>query len=414
MKKLILPVLVLAVLAGIGFLILENPPESSRGGPPPARAIAVEVMTVQPSAYQISLESYGTIAPRTQSALVAQVGGQILSINENLREGGFFSRGDILLEIDPREFLADVQISQAALADAQQNVEEEQARGAQAARDWERLGNSGEPSALVLRGPQLAAAQARLASAEASLSKAQLDLERTTLRAPYDGRVLEQRADIGQVVNAGTAVADVYATDLVEVRLPLRNTDLRFFDLPEGALDPKNMPDVEIYSDLGQRTTWYGKVVRTEGAIDPTARQLHVVAQIDNPFSTDDGRRPLKIGEYVTASLSGRQLVDARIVPVQTVYQNSFVYIAEEGVLMRRPIDLLWQNDTDALVAQGIEFGDQLVITPLGQVSSGMPVKITQGNTASLPPKTGPQKGQPLKKPPMRNKTRGGASGAGQ
>lgn len=378
MKKLILPVVVIAVLVGIGLLILRNPPSSSRGGPPKTRAITVEVMTVAPSAYQINLASYGTIAPRTSSALVAQVGGQILDVSDNLREGGFFARGDVLLAIDPREFEADVQINQAALADAQQLVEEERARANQAARDWKRLGNSSEPTALVLREPQLAAAKARLASAEATLAKSQLDLERTTVRAPYDGRVLQQRADLGQVVAAGASLADIYATDLVEVRLPLRNADLRFFDLPEGAVNLAQMPDVEIYSDLGERTVWYGKVVRTEGAIDPTARQLHVVAQIDNPFSSSDGRRPLKIGEYVTASLSGRQLVDARIVPVQSIYQNSFAYVAEEGLLARRPVDLLWQNETDALVASGLEFGDELVLTPLGQVSSGMPVRIAR------------------------------------
>ena len=382
MKKLILPVVVLAVLVGIGMLILRNPPSSSRGGPPAVRAITVEVMKIQPSAYQVSLESYGTIAPRTQSALVAQVGGQILSVSDNLREGGFFARGDVLLTIDPREFEADVQINQAALADAQQLVEEEKARADQAARDWKRLGNTGEPTALVLRAPQLAAAKARLASAEATLSKARLDLERATVRAPYDGRVLAQRADLGQVVGAGASLADIYATDLVEVRLPLRNADLSFFDLPEGAVNLADMPDVEIYSDLGERQVWHGKVVRTEGAIDPAARQLHVVAQIDNPFSTSDGRRPLKIGEYVTALLGGRQLIDARIVPVQSIYQNSFVYVAEEGLLARRSVELEWQNETDALIASGVEFGDELVLTPLGQVSSGMPVRIARSTSA--------------------------------
>ena len=376
LKKLILPLVVICVLVGIGMLILGNPPKSSRGGPPPARAISVEVMTLRPSAYQVELASYGTIAPRTQSALVAQVGGQIMSISDNLREGGFFSQGDVLLSIDPRDFEANVQINQSALADARQSVEEELARAEQAARDWKRLGNSGEPTALVLRKPQLAAARARLASAEATLTKSQLDLERATVRAPYDGRVLQQRADVGQVVNAGTALADVYATDLVEVRLPLRNADLRFFDLPEGSPSTSELPDVEIYSDLGERTVWNGKVVRTEGAIDPSARQLHVVAQIDNPFSAADGRRPLKVGEYVTASLSGRQLVDARIIPVQTIYQNSFLYVAEEGALARRPVEVIWQNESEALIASGVEFGEDIVLTPLGQVSSGMPIRI--------------------------------------
>ena len=89
-------------------------------------------------------------------------------------------------------------------------------------------------------------------------------------------------------------------------------------------------------------------------------------------------RDSLKIGEYVTASLGGRQLVDARIVPVQSIYQNSFAYVAEEGLLARRSVDLLWQNETDALVASGLEFGDELVLTPLGQVNSGTPVRLVR------------------------------------
>lgn len=394
MFRKLLPVIVLLVLVAIGMLILRNPPQSARGGPPPARAMSVEVFAVQPSAYQVQLASFGTVAPRTRSVVVAQVGGQIIAVSDNLRDGGFFSKGDVLLSIDPRDFAANVQINQATVADAQQRIDEEQARAEQAARDWQRLGNDGEPNALVLRKPQLAAARARLESAQASLTRAQLDLERTEVRAPYDGRVLQQRVDIGQVVNAGTQIADIYATDLVEVRLPLRNSDLAFIDLPEGALEPGQLPDVEIYSDLGERTVWQGKVVRTEGAIDAAARQLHVVAQIDQPFVALDGRRPLKIGEYVTASISARQLVDAQVIPVQTIYQNSFLYVVEEGVLARREVEVIWQNEREAILRAaamaeparvagsrpagnyGLQFGDQVVTTPLGQVTSGLPVRV--------------------------------------
>ncbi len=381
MRKLVLAAIVLVVLAGIAWAILKNPPQGQRGGPPPVRALSVEVIELLPSAYQIQLESYGTVQPSTQTSLVAQVSGQILQVSDNFAAGGFFSKGDMLLVVDPRDFEVNVSISQAALADAQQSIEEEQARGEQAARDWKRLGNEGEPSALVLRGPQLASAKARLASAQASLLKAQLDLERATVRAPYDGRVLQQRVGLGQVVNSGTALADIYATDFVEVRLPIRTADLKFFDLPEGAAADVQLPDVEIVSQLGENQSWLGKIVRTEGAIDSAARQLHVVAKIENPFSADNGRRPLKIGEYVTAALSGRQLASARIVPIQTLYQNSFLYVVEEGILARRNVELDWQNENVALIRSGVEFGDQLVTTPLGQVTSGLPVRIVETPT---------------------------------
>lgn len=376
MRKVVLALVVFGVLAAVAWLILQNPPQGQRGGPPTTRAMSVEVFELLPSAYQVQLDSFGTVQPSTRTALVAQVGGQILQVSDDFADGGFFSKGDVLLEIDPRDFEVNVSINESSVADAKQSIEEERARADQAARDWKRLGNEGEPSALVLRAPQVAAAKARLASAEAGLVKAKLDLERARVRAPYDGRVLQQRVDIGQVVNSGTQLADIYATDFVEVRLPLRNADLKFFDLPEGATSDQRLPDVEIISELGERQSWLGKIVRTEGAIDTAARQLHVVARIDSPFSAANGRRPLKIGEYVTARLSGRQLANARVVPVETLYQNSFLYIVEEGVLARRNVELEWQNATEALVGSGVEFGDQIVTTPLGQVTSGVPVRI--------------------------------------
>ena len=384
MRKVVLALIVIVLFAGGAWLILQNPPEGQRGGPPPTRAMSVEVFELVPSAYQVQLASFGTVQPSTRTALVAQVGGQILEVSDNFADGGFFSKGDVLLVIDPRDFEVNVSISEAAVADAQQSIEEEQARAEQAARDWQRLGNTGEPNSLVLRAPQLAAAEARLASARAGLVKARLDLERATVRAPYDGRVLQQQVDLGQVVNAGTPLADVYATDFVEVRLPLRNADLKFFDLPEGSNDKQYLPDVEIVSELGERQTWLGKIVRTEGAIDTAARQLHVIAQVDEPFSATTGKRPLKIGEYVTANLGGRKLLQAQVIPVEAIYQNSFLYVVEEGVLARRDLTLDWQNESEALVSSGVEFGDRIVTTPLGQVTSGLPVRVIGGSKGNL------------------------------
>ena len=105
-------------------------------------------------------------------------------------------------------------------------LSEEQARVAQAEQDWQRLGNSKQAPDLVLRKPQLMAAQATVYSAEAGFSKAaELALERSNIIAPYTGRVLSKSVDVGQVVSVGTELAEIYAVDYVEIRLPLKNKD---------------------------------------------------------------------------------------------------------------------------------------------------------------------------------------------
>ncbi len=105
--------------------------------------------------------------------LVAQVSGQIVSVNENVRDGGFFEKGDVLGQIDPRDYEADVRISEATLADARQALAEAEARSNQALEDWERLGNTGDAPDLVLRVPQLEAARARVSSARVFTAESQ-------------------------------------------------------------------------------------------------------------------------------------------------------------------------------------------------------------------------------------------------
>ena len=381
-KRAVVAILVLGILVILATVILLNPPGTERRQRTNGPTLTVEATVVTSRDYTVSLQSYGTVQPRTQSILVAQVTGQVVSISDNFREGGYFETGDVLLTIDDRDYAADVKIAEAALMDAKQTLAEAQARSEQALQDWQRLGNPGEPSALVLRKPQLAAAEARVISAESSLDKTKLDLERTQIIAPFDGRVLRQMVDLGQVVGNNAQVAEVYSTDKVEIRLPLRNSDLAFVDLPEdyrNSEDAQNQshPRVMIRSSLGANETWEGQIVRAEGAIDSTARQLHVVAEIADPFGADNvGRSPLKIGEYVTAELMGKTLSDVAVVPNSTIYQGSYVYVVENDLLIRKDVEIAWQNESEAIIASGINPGDALVTTPLGQVTSGLAVRV--------------------------------------
>jgi len=380
-NKKLLPAAIFGGLLLIAVIIRLNPPEAPQRPAFSGPMMTVEIRAVSEQNYPIVLESYGTVRPRTRSMLVAQVGGQIVSVNPNVRDGGFFEKGDVLANIDARDYEADVRIAGALLTDARQTLAEAEARTNQAREDWDRLGNTGEAPDLVLRIPQLEAAKARIVSAESTLRKAELELERTRIVAPFAGRILRKLVDIGQVVSPNTQLAEIYATDVVEIRLPLRNRDLPFIDLPEsyrfGTVSRVTGGQVMIHSELGGEETWDATLIRTEGAIDETARQLHVIAQIDDPFGHDnEDHTPIKIGQYVTARLQGKTVPRALVIPNNTIYQGSYVYIVEDEILRRRNIEIGWQNDTDALISDGLAPGDLLVMTPLGQVTSGIRVSV--------------------------------------
>jgi RND family efflux transporter MFP subunit len=379
--KWLIPAGVFGGLLALAMLIYTNPPASPQRRPAAGPNLVVETMPVRLQSYRVELQSYGTVQPRTQTTLISQVRGQIVYVNPNVRDGGYFKKGEVLASIDARDYEADVRIAEAILMDSRQQLAEAEARTMQAREDWERLGNSDEVPGLVLKLPQLEAAKARVVSAESTLQKARLELERTDIVAPYAGRILRKQVDIGQVVNTNQALADIYATDYVEVRLPLRNSDLGYIELPESYVDDAakgEVAQVRILSSLVGETEWAAKLVRTEGAIDENARQLHVIAQVDDPFSQQsDNRSPLKIGEYVTAKLTGKTLSSVLVIPNNTIYQGSYVYVIEGDVLQRRDIEIAWQNERDAIIEAGLANGESLVTTPLGQVTSGVRVRVS-------------------------------------
>jgi len=386
--KMLIPMSIIGLLLAVAMIIRANPPERPQRYAPATEVMVVNAAQVRLQDYRILLESYGSVQPRTQTTLTAQVSGQVVFVNPNIRDGGFFNKNDILVSIDPRDYEANVRIAQAVLMDARQTLADASARSELAREDWSSLGNEGEPPELVLRLPQLEAARAGVISAEATLQKAELELERTRIVAPFDGRVLQQSADIGQVVSPNSEIAVVYATDYVEVRLPIRNRDLEYIDLPELYRDVASANsgiDAQIISDLVGRTVWDARLVRTEGAIDQSARQLHVIAQIGDPFTKSVDERPqLKIGQYVTAVMAGHQLQDVLVIPNSAIYQGSYVYVVEDDVLQRRNVEISWQNDQDAIIGTGLGDGDILVTTTLGQVTSGVRVSAILDESVSI------------------------------
>ena len=399
MKRIGKLLLSLLILAGSGLTmwwITQNPPEAEQAEAPEQQKLRIETMQVQQKPYTITVESYGTVSPRTQSGLVSQTEGQITLISDTFNDGGFFKKGDLLVEVDDRDYKADIKVAKAALILAKQSLLEETARARQAGEDWKRLGKRGKPNALALRIPQLETAKANVLSAEAQVERAKLALDRTRITAPFSGRFLKTHVDIGQVVSKNTLLADLYSADYVEVRLPIRNRDLALMELPVQQADPEHSRDaipVRLISDLIGHQEWKGRLVRTEGTLDSASKQLYVVAQIDNPFQgLNKTLRPIKIGQYVTAKIRGRTIDNATVIPIETIYEGRYVYVEQQNIIKRRNVQILWQDSEVALISKGLSQGDNIVLTHLGQVNSGTRVIVVNTENSSRIAQSGEEK----------------------
>ena len=382
MKRLfrfLLPVLVLS--AGITFaaVLIKTAPQAERKRPevqPPT----VEVLSLQPQNYQVRVASRGTVAPLTLSSLIPEVSGRIIAVSNNFRNGGFFTAGELLLQIDSRDYQNAVTIARAELVQRQQVLAEEQARSQQARNDWQKLQLAGEPDPLVLRVPQLETVRAQLAAAEARLQQAELELERTRIVAPYAGRILEKKVDYGQYVSVGTPLAEIYASDSVEVRLPITAEQQNFIDLP--ATDPQAKEQagasVEFVARIGERKDlWPGHLVRTEASVDVRSRQLFVVARIDDPYRRHDGRAALKIGQFLEARIVGNILEQVFVIPRRAVRGEKTVHLIDaDNSLQRRELDVVWRDEQHLIARGPLQAGERLSLTALPFAADGIKVQV--------------------------------------
>ena len=382
--KFVLPFAFIAGALLLGWPLIAMRPETSRKpAPPPSLLVDVETVSRQPVTFVV--RSQGVVTPRTRTTLVSEVSGQIVDVAPAFVSGGFFERGDVLVRIDPHNYQTALKRARSEVAKAQTKVATEHALAGYAYQDWQRLRSrnaAARPASdLALRKPQLAEAVAGLESAEADLDKATEDLARTVIRAPYDGMVREKRADIGQFVNMGTALAETFATDYAEVRLPLPQVDLQYLDLPSG--DGSFLP-VTLNAEIGGRSLeWLGRIVRTEGVFDASSRVLYVVAQVDEPYGGSDetGREPLRIGTFVTATIQGRSGGELFVIPRHSLERGNTLWIVDDDMtIQRRKLDVVRADEESAYVATGLEDGERYTVTPPEQPLPGMLVRINQAS----------------------------------
>jgi RND family efflux transporter MFP subunit len=372
--------IVVIALGAIGMraLTASKPQLKKRKGSAPVPM--VRTIKIQTGPQAIHVQGEGTVRPLREISLVPQVGGKALYVSPGLVNGGEFSKGNVLVRIDPADYQLAVTLAEAKVKDAESLLELAKEEAAAAQEEWRLLHADGsevdrKPPPLVAKEPQLAAAQAKLEAGQADLDKALLSLERTELKAPFNGRVSQENVDIGQYVSPGQALATLYSTEAAEIILPLEDESAFWFNIP--GFTPGNSrgsPAVVRARIAGRERTWTGKVVRTEGKLDERTRMINVVVRVEDPYKK---RPPLAVGLFVTVEIKGSMLPKAAIIPRSALHQDNMVWIVDEdGRLRFRKVDVARVQGDRALVRAGLENGEKLIITPLKAATDGMTVRI--------------------------------------
>lgn len=379
--RAIVPLVVLGmgVIAARGIVNQRPAPQQEA---PKIELPRVQVVSVDPVTVQLSVKSQGTVMPRSEIDLVAEVAGRITKVAPAFAEGGFFKKGELLVAVQPRDYDLAITKTRAKVAEAQQQLVKEQAEAEQARADWAELGE-GDPTPLTLREPQLAGARAKLAAAEAEFAEVQLKRRRTELHAPFDGRVRDKLVDVGQYVNVGAQLARIYSVDVAEVSLPLNDNQLAYLNLPVAYRNVEQRaagPKVTLRARFaGKLHDWHGRIVRTKGVIDEKNRTIYAVAQVEDPYAyrgTTD-QPPLAVGLFVEAEIQGRGFKEVFILPQRAMHGSKRIWIVDsESRLRFREVDVLRTERERVIIEGGLSKGERVVVSPLVDATDGMRVRI--------------------------------------
>lgn len=370
--KWILALLVLAIGGFIYSYLMNNKVTATRQEKVEI-APNVEVMRVQKDDHHVQISAHGQVEAVTLTQLVSEVSGAIEFVSPKLKKGGYFSKGEVLVKVNQADYKVQLEQNKAAVADAELQIAQEIASAEQALRDWQRLGRGGEASTLVKREPQLKSAKSRLAAAQALVRKAQRDLDKTSIRAPYDCWVSQSSVDEGGYLMASGPVAQVYVAGKVQVRLPISLDDIGYLT------DRLTGESVTVSAEIGSKTkTWAGRVVRTEGEVDRATHTMMLVVEIV-ASNTDESFAVPPVGMFVLGEFEGKLLAGSMKLPRVVLQDGDHVWVVnDESKLEVVKVDVARRERAFVLVVNGLADGARVITSPIEYPIEGMNVEVSQ------------------------------------
>ena len=427
-KKLLI---ILPVICGVAlFAVMKQNKKGpvrleNRERVQPVRVIALEKTRVIPR-----VTGYGYVeADRTWQA-ISEVSGKIVAVNENLKKGYFINRGEVLFKIDTTSYgLAETRgvaelmnvdaklkeleqsrkntqrllsIEKKALASAEQELKRKRElnkNGYISISDLEKEERNflthqttvnNLQNTLALIPSQKTALLAQKRSGESTVSERRLDVAKTEIRAPFNCRLSAVNIELYQFAAAGAVLAEAESIDRVEI--PVSLTPESFMTLLPRSYGKRigQVPDMEVIRQAIGITArvrlpidgigpveWVGAFSRIGESMDLKTGALTVYITVDHPYknAVPGQRPPLLTNMYVEVELRGRPLTERFVIPRSAVHNQMIYVCTPDNRLDVRPAAIEFYMTDTAVLSQGLEPGETLVLADLVPAIEGMRLK---------------------------------------
>jgi len=336
----------------------------------------VKIQTLEAENYQVTITGHGEVQPKEKTQLSAQVSGEVTSWHPEFIAGGLVKRGDILFSIEKDSYQAALYQAEAELSRAEAQLIEELARADVARQEASKLPKS-KVTDLYLRKPQVLSAKAAMKSAQAGLKIAQRDLANCEVRAPYDALVVSRDLGLGQFVQQGSRIAEIYNVETAEVVFPVAGFDSAFLPSQlKGA-------NAQVQSKGLNPVLREGNIVRDLGVVDQATRMSQLVVSIKDPYSLASDLPAVKFGQYVEITFNGDLLQKVYRLPQELVTKNTVWLVDNEQLLNPRTVEVLREEGEYFLIGSGLQENERMVLTLPEYPQAGMEVKVADETAAA-------------------------------
>mgnify|MGYP002635779350 FL=1 len=324
-------------------------------------AVYVSVAKLKPQDHFVEVRGTGSVVLRNSIDLVLQLSGRVVWVSETFRKGGSFEAGQNLLRIDPRDFELAVAQAEADLLAAESNYLLVKAESEAAIANYAILHGEKDVPPLVAKTPQVEQAKAQIAAASAREQIALLDLMRTDFSLPFDGRVVDSQAEVGQFLNQGQKFGEVFDVASIEALVPISPRDLLSLQPAIGRRASLSLGDFQLQATIA----------RVSPTLDERTRFAQIYLALEN--ATD-----VYPGSFFNVVVEGPRLENTILLPEAAEQINESVWVVSDNKLKRSQPRFI-NRQTSGVIVESFDSGDGVVLGRVPGAKEGMMVKAESG-----------------------------------
>jgi len=377
--RLVQAIVAIAVLGGAAaavYVMMSNQPGAGRSGAArEQQAVLVDTVRAERAPATAVIDAWGEVIPADRVAVAPRVSGEVVEVSPKLEAGGRVAKGEVLAQLDERDYEIALEQAETALAKAKADLRIEQGNQEVARTEAKLLGEelTEQERTLVLRQPQLESAQADVAAARADVEDARLDLQRTTIRAPFDAVVQSADVEVGSQLAVGQTIAELVGTARYFVELAVPAAKLRYITAAE---DTAGQGSKVVFSNpavWGEGETRTGEVVRIRPNLSAEGRMAQLRVAVPEPL---DRNPRMLVGAYLRGRIQGAPLGDVVALDRAYVRENDTVWVmSPEETLEIRAVKVVYRGPEKVYVDVGLSQGERIVVSDIATPASGMKLR---------------------------------------